>query len=239
MGITNIVRSVQFGLRERALGRLPLRTSLPKPVVNPQVIAEREFYRHMLGRALGEQGARDVGSVWDIGCRNWSYAWALAEFFPRARLYGVEVDAHRRYWNLHRRKDIARAYTQELKWAGKQAQCLFEDFRRVSVSDSLLFGESAVFCSFFPFVSADPCLSWGLPARYADFASLLKHALSESRIARAKPTFISCHQGEWEAEIALGAYSACGIEVAQAVIPVEEVREFWPSEHETNVLYSV
>ena len=32
---------------------------------------------------------------------------------------------------------------------------------------------------FYPFVSVDPCISWGLPAQYADFNSVLQ-SLSDS-----------------------------------------------------------
>ncbi len=167
----------------------------------------------------------------DVGCRNWSYAAALGEAFPRARLLGVEVDGGRRYWDLYRRRDLAEAYASDLRKNGREAKCLFRDFRKISKVD-LPRGEQVAFCFFFPFVSARPCVKWGLPLQFVAFDSLLEH----SRTISEKSMIMSCHQGEWEAEIAKQAYESNRITADQIVIAPDEFTGLWPAQHPIHIL---
>ena len=94
--------------------------------------------------------------------------------------------------------------------------------------------ERRAFLLFFPFVSENPCLKWGLPKSFADFPSLLRQALRLS--PGAQPLLLSTHQGEWEAEIARESYRGLGISVRKSRIEAEEAQGLWPSPHATYVM---
>lgn len=234
--ISSRINQIQLGVRERVTGKIVLRRRLPVPHDDHQTQAEKIFYKRVLNLALENQTTADV--VWDIGCRNWSYAAALADVFTDARLIGVEVDGRRRYFNLYRRMDYAASQASVLSLEGRDSQCLFTDFRNVPVEAALTAGEKTVFCFFFPFVSANPCLKWGLPLNYAGFHELLKHALHGALVAKAQPTILSCHQGEWEAEIALEAYKQAGLNPKQQILKAADYAGLWPSSHDIHVLTS-
>lgn len=239
--LENQITHLQFRLRSRILGRLKLRPGLPAPERGAAVERERRFYALVCERALDPEARKKVAWVWDVGCRNWSYAAALADAFPRAWLRGVEVDGGRRYLNLHRRMDLAAAHALELVRAGRDARCHFRDFREVGLAEegsapgSARRGASGSVCFtfFFPFVSSNPCARWGLPPdRFADFGALLKHALS----AEGGRSFLSTHQGEWEAELARDAYRSVGLNPFETVVKPAEFSEFWPSPHDLHIL---
>lgn len=227
-GFQDLTAEIGFSLRQSLLGRLKLRSGLPE--VDSRTIAARKeqiFYRKVLERALGTFPIPMGGkTVWDVGCRNWSYARALAEVFPDARLRGVEVDGGRRYWNLYRRQDMAQAYAQELRAEGREVECEFRDFRDISPA---AFERGDLFCFFYPFVSKNPCVKWGLPSSFSNFKELLRHI----QRSEAKGSFqlLSCHQGEWEAEIALECYSNLNIPVKLSVLEPEDFKGLWPSPH--------
>ena len=258
---------MSFELRRRYWGRLKLRPGLPPA---SRSAPELSFYELLLSRAPAGPSPLSVAEVWDVGCRNWSYAAALAGFFPRARLTGVEVDAGRRYWNLHRRGDAALAQVAALRDSGRAVRFLAGDFGEIAklaggagagsefaarsgLSDEAGIADrlendaavardsdrgveaspgSVVVCFFFPFVSENPCRRWGLPARYANFPTLLKAA---SALAPAGWT-LSAHQGEWEAELARGAYAAAGARSRESVVAAAEFAGLWPSPHDVHLL---
>lgn len=224
--VRDALNRIQYGIRESTWGGAKLRSGLPRVDASADR-PELEFYRLVLRAARGDQPEAGVSEVWDIGCRNWSYARALSERFPGAELIGVEADGKRRYWNLYRRMDVALAYAKAVP--GARARCLFSDFRDVSLSEAR---PGALFCFFFPFVSENPCLSWGLPLRFAQFGSLLAHA---RKVPGAR--ILSCHQGEWEGELARRAWGENGFSVSvQSVLEPEFFRKFWPSSHPVTVL---
>ena len=236
--LSSRINEIQLNLRERVTGKIVMRSRLPLPTYDEQTDAEQNFYRLLLARALdAPTNAADV--VWDIGCRNWSYAPALADVFPQARLIGVEVDGRRRYWNLYRRMDYATAQASSLSLDGRDSQCVFADFRNVPVEFALNAGETSMFCFFFPFVSPNPCLKWGLPLHFANFENLLRHARTGAIRAKSDAEFVSCHQGEWEAEIAKEAYENLGLAVKHSVVNAREYEGLWPSSHDVHVLTSV
>lgn len=228
------LNQIQFLLREKWLGRLTLRRGLPKPQESQAESGERAFYRLVLDRALPLEERDRIEVAWDIGCRNWSYASAIAQSFARARLIGVEVDGKRRYWNLFRREDVARSYALQLEQEGRGAECIFRDFRLIAPDLSPAPQSRHVFCFFFPFVSERPCVKWGLPRQYADFASLLSHAL---RLAH-EPILISIHQGEWEAEIARAAYARVGVAVREQLLEPREFVGLWPARYTIHLFVS-
>lgn len=229
------INALSFALRRRAFGRLRLRTGTPRVEENE---AERRFYTLLLSEALGESQAEpaEVATVVDVGCRSWSYAPALAAFFPRAALVGVEVDGGRRFLDLHRRMDVAEAQAARLRHAGRDVTCVFEDFR--ALAPGALKGERGsrlAVTFFFPFVSADPCLQWGLPEEFADYRELLGHAAELALARGARLVVVGAHQGEWEAQIARENYLAAGFEVREVIVPAARYAGLWPSPWDTHL----
>lgn len=216
-----------------------------RPTLSPSAFEdsrpEIQWYRCMIDQGI----PRDLrpATVWDVGCRNWSYLPAWLERFPEAKLRGVELDGGRRYWNLYRRHDHALAYSEIARERGHDATCQFADFRNVHLSSALEFNEDVLFAFFFPFVSPDPCLSWGIPTEYASFDALIRYSLASSELTLARPHWFSAHQGAWEADIARESYRSFGFKVRESVLQVDETGNHsgllagWPSSHSIHVMF--
>lgn len=230
MILTDRYRAAQFYLRDRLWGRWDFRKSYPQ--LDEPNENELTYYTLLLERSFPKDQAHTVTSAWDIGCRNWSYIKALSNFFPKAELTGIEVDGGRRYWNMYRRIDLARAHAASLVFEGRFAQCLHEDFRKVALEAYIDSNDLTCFCFFFPFVSVDPCLKWGLPTRFADWVSQLKHVKEGVQKTGGKAFLWSCHQGSWEAEIAEHAYTELGIQNTQPIwIDSSAFSHLWPNKY--------
>ena len=143
-------RDFAFQLRRRAIGQLKLRSGLP--AVSQEVAANPEiaFYQILLD-AISVPGVQPPQIVCDVGCRNWSYVRALRRSFPRAQLFGLELDGFRRYLNLWRRMDYAAAHG-----AAVGGTAITGDFLKVSLEE-LFRGDTILWTVFFPFVSCGPC----------------------------------------------------------------------------------
>lgn len=229
------LRSVQFLLRTHLWGRVPLRR---RPVDMTGDFAETpefRFYQLLIQRGLPHTLRTAVTEIWDIGCRNWSYLPAVAASFPNARIRGVEVDGARRYWNLYRRMDVAEAYAQGYRTSGREVEFFPKNFLKVDLSSA---EKETLFCFFYPFVSSRPCVKWGLPTRYADFDSLLRHAAQPILSLGEAPKIFSVHQGCWELELAVAAYQKQGLEHRVIRVDPVEFQGFWPSSHEQFLILS-
>ncbi len=126
----------------------------------------------------------------DVGAKNWTYVEALYRFantlHPQACLTGIELDAYRRYSNLHTRADYAATYIKGLS----NTQYLVGD-----VLDH--HGQYHIISCFLPFVFIEPCLYWGLPKRYFRPEAFLSHLLS---LLRPNGTLILLNQGAAESQ---------------------------------------
>lgn len=233
----NLLIQLQFRLRNRWLGHIVLRSGLPGVIENDTVRKERAFYSlvlHEITKTCAADPAK-AAAVVDIGCRNWSYAKALGEHFPTADLLGVELDGGRRYWNGYRRIDVANSYAAELSSETRKAECLYADFRKLDPENLRPFTEQRElwFTFFYPFVSEDPALAWGIPQEFADFGALLTHARKLSNAVGRKYRVLSLHQGSWEANLARESYQKAGLSIAcEGVIPQERFEGLWPSRHD-------
>ena len=234
--IESQIRGVQFFLREHFWGRLSFHRSLP-PVSDsspdtPNQTPEHRFYELLIRKSFPNSSPNSSGEaerltfqkVIDIGCRNGSYLPALRRLFPNAELLGVELDSLRRYWNLYRRADYARAYAQACG-----ARVLFGDFKELSTESLRLPAQGAVLITlFYPFVSERPCLKWGLPVQFSDFDQLI---LKIKNLRTQNPTLdfhlMSAHQGEWEAEKARAVLAGA----TEIIHSPEEFASLWPSPH--------
>lgn len=229
MSAFGFFQDFQYYLRKNYLGKVSLRNGSPElGAALKSDGAERTFYRLVLERAFVD-GREKWDEVWDVGCRNWSYVRALADYFPEAELVGVEVDGGRRYWNLYRRRDYAEAFARAV---GSRARCVFEDFRQVRILESQ---SARLFCFFFPFVSENPCREWGLPLEFSDFSELLARSMA-SKSGRLQ--ILSLHQGEWEAEAAREIYIKAGVSIRETLIYPHEYAGLWPSEHTIHLMVS-
>ncbi len=214
---------VQFAVRQKILKDFKIRKKLP--VVRPDP-SEEVFYSKLIHSILPKQLCDSYSCVWDVGCRDWSYVNSLAKSFSNATLFGVEVDSSRRYWNFYRRQDYIESSAEALRKAGKNIQCFYKDFRNIYTIPKKENQNKAAFCFFFPFVSDDPCLSWGLPRHFVCFKELLIHTL---KLADPKQILLfSSHQGEWEFQLARQAYEELNIKTKTQIIKSEE--HFIPSQ---------
>ncbi|RYE85444.1 MAG: hypothetical protein EOO65_00360 [Methanosarcinales archaeon] len=190
--------------RRALLGRLVLRRGLPAVRSSFEQRDECTYYTMLIRAALPQHRCLDIGRVVDIGCRNWAYAPAIAACFPAADLVGIEVDGYRRYWNMYRRIDYARAQAAALP---RPAQVVLGDFRDHWPAPPV--AGATLLCFFFPFLTPTPCARWGLPHRFADYASLIKHGMRCT--AAARTVWLCVHQGDREANLARRMYRDLGL----------------------------
>jgi len=122
----------------------------------------------------------------DIGSKNWSYFPALRSF-TQGTWHGVEIDAHRRYWNMTTRMGYAKYMIQEC------GQCRYfpESLLNINATYSFI-------TWFLPFVKINPLRYWGLPDRYFEPEKLLQHAV---QLLAPNGQMLIVNQGDEEAEI--------------------------------------
>lgn len=226
-----------FCARDKIFGRYRLRWDSPSPELNSSAEKALTLHREILRLAFSEAAAREVDCVVDVGSCDWYYARVLFEHFSEARVLGIEVDGSRRYLNLHRRKDLGVARARALSRSGRSVEYRHGDFRTL-VQGDLGGARKILFTFFFPFVSDDPCLAWGLPPHaFANFDALVFHA---SRLARGREAWVlSAHQGAWESELAQKSLRASGVHAWQkTVLPKEEISAYWPGAYAVESLFA-
>lgn len=125
---------------------------------------ENLYLLDLLNQHIGYVNTDGVGL--DIGCRNFSHLPALSAFAPHP-WYGVELDAHVRYWGGCTR----RAYGE---WMAKQRE------GSCYIARSLLEveGQYSFISWVLPFVMKTPLQRWGLPTRFFQPKQLLEKACS-------------------------------------------------------------
>ncbi len=109
-------------------------------------------------------GSDGVLRAIDVGCGDFHYAPALAEWLARHAggprdvvLRGIEVDGFGVYRDGHSRADHARAHAAAAGSSGAVVRFEVADFTRVR------WPEQDVVTMFYPFLSVYPTLRWGLP----------------------------------------------------------------------------
>ncbi len=156
-------------------------------------------YLDFLDRAwVAAGGAPPAGLVMaDVGCASFWYAAALQTFFRPRRLTGYELEAYRRYANGYTRQDYAQGYAGAWPATAFRAQ------------DYLYETESAeLITCWFPFVSPEPILAWGLSL------NLLKpNELVRSMAGNLKPggALLMVNHGSEEARSAAELCAAAGL----------------------------
>jgi len=111
------------------------------------------------------------GKVLDVGSKNFAYCVAIYEFlraryrahnsFPAdealCEVWGVEIDVHRRYSNLHTRRSCAEYYSRLIPGA---------KFIQGDILHAKLSGPFPLITHFYPFVELYSLLDFGLPSRH-------------------------------------------------------------------------
>lgn len=125
------------------------------------------------------------GNCLDIGAKNWSYLPALHGFTQTA-WDGVELDCYQRRWNMVTRRAYAESIARHCPGCRYIPGTLLD-----------LQGEYSFITWILPFVTPGPLKYWGLPSRYYQPASLLRHAW---RLLKPGGMMFIMNQGEKEGE---------------------------------------
>jgi hypothetical protein len=132
---------------------------------------------------IGPGGAR---AALDVGSKNATHLPALHALAPCPWTL-VEIDSHRRYWNLVTRRSrgerIARAHAGCRYIAGSVRELRAENERFDIITWTL------------PFVFEEPLAAWGLPQRFFEPAALLAHVLS---LLSPRGSLVIINQSEYE-----------------------------------------
>lgn len=132
-------------------------------------------------------------SVLEPGCQDFARLPALRAYLhqrgTQPTITGLEVDAYPILHNLHSRADKAHYYLS-LSPAHSRDRFVAGDFFRWNEAADL------VFC-FYPFVSANPALSWGLPKEFGQPEQWVE---AFARNLKTGGKLLVVHQGDWEEE---------------------------------------
>jgi hypothetical protein len=142
-----------------------------------------------LEKMLGDHAWPDEIHLVEPGCQEFARLPAWRAFFSQqtsiGRITGIEIDPFPILQDLHSRWDRAQYY---ISLANDKTTYEAADFFKWN-------GKANVIFCFYPFVSVNPALAWGLPAK---FASAEKWIESFERVLEPEGTLLVVHQGPWE-----------------------------------------
>jgi hypothetical protein len=160
------------------------------PAVYQKNLATLWILERMLGTVEFSAGNLQV---LEPGCQDFARLPSLRAYFRNRgldpRITGLEVDAYPLLAGFHSRADKARYYLSLARGA-REDRYLAQDFFRWEKSAELLL-------CFYPFVSTNPALAWGLPKEFGAPAEWVR------AFERCLPTggrLLVVHQGPWEEE---------------------------------------
>lgn len=151
---------------------------------------ENLYILELLQNQLDLTKAKNNISILDIGSKNWFYAKGEYQFFKNhsfkksITLTGIEIDAYRVYSSFYSRYDSAQNNIKGLNNANYISGDLLNHFDKY---DYITW--------FFPFLTKEPLLYWGLPLDFYKPKQLLLHAFS---LLNKNGTMIIMNQGEEE-----------------------------------------
>ena len=196
-----------LGGEERSLERA-FDLSIYRSYLSPETYRKNLWTLGLLKKVLLPhlRGGHLPLEILEPGCQDFSRLPALRAFFRkqgvRPRITGLELDPFPLLHDFHSRMDKAKYYMSCEKSADRYIGADF--FRWEEVVDLV--------CCFYPFVSTDPALAWGLPARFGDPKPLVQSFL---RNLRADALLLVVHQGEWEEEDFDRAREGLGLRLLQ------------------------
>lgn len=135
----------------------------------PEICAKADYHYslYLLDLLHHYLGAPDESqAALDIGCGSWQYLPALHAFQPTQWL-GIELDAHRRFFDMTTRHGRAKSMLRHFPSARYRATSL----NKVEQQFDLI-------TWFLPFVLPKPLYAHGLPRRFFQPEQLLNHAIS-------------------------------------------------------------
>jgi len=156
------------------------------------------------------------GSCLDVGSTNGSYLPGCCAALP-GPWTGVELDAHRRYWNLATRRGHALGLL-----------AAYPDANYVAGSVEEVGGQFSAITWFLPFIIPEPFDAWELPKRFYRPEALLRHVWG---LLAPGGILLVVNQEEEEAKVQAELFRVVGIlaealgEVESAVSPYR-VRRF-------------
>jgi hypothetical protein len=131
-------------------------------------------------------------TILEAGCQDFDRIPALEAFYAKSSeksfaVTGVEVDPFPILRDLHSRADKASYYLSLLPVPHAHHYEAGDVFRLKGAYDFIF--------AFYPFVSPDPALAWGLPANYGNAEKWL---LTFERLLKPGGFVLVVHQGDWE-----------------------------------------
>ncbi len=159
MGFLNIKNTIDFFLRSQLRIPFPINEKETTHPLAVKLQDEMEVFlkafdwkKHLSGRSIKKLRIADVGT------RTFSIAPVLDRVFRELgfepEIHGIEIDAFRRFSNLHSRADYGNYYARKIP-NGYFRPIDFLDFK----------SEMDVILLLHPFVTMEPLLNWGLPAK--------------------------------------------------------------------------
>jgi hypothetical protein len=243
--------ALELRLRDWAYQNLRPRSGLPQaPIKPPRGVQESLFYQAVLQEALTPELRGGITHWLDVGCRNWGYLTGCLAALPGLKSgIGIERDPGRIHWNGYYRGDYAQAAALGSRTPERHLEFIAGDFRSFHLAaPGTLRGEAqtesgdgtTLITHFFPFVSENPCRSWGLPPDYSDFTPLAARTVELLQTAAQKNSspgvWISMHQGEWEAKVARNIWSSLGWTFSEKQILPDSLPGNWPGRHPLHLL---
>lgn len=154
---------------------------------------ENLYILELLESAISVDTTNQPISILDIGSKNWFYATGQHQFFKHnsfekeIMLTGIEIDAYRVYSSFFSRYDSAQNNIKNLK-------------KTLYIAGDLLthFNKYDYITWFFPFLTKEPLLNWGLPLELYKPEQMLLHAYN---LLNKDGTMIIMNQGEEEYQI--------------------------------------
>ncbi|MCO5143502.1 MAG: hypothetical protein M9962_10475 [Oligoflexia bacterium] len=149
-----------------------------------KTLATLFYLQHFFSKEESER----FKTILEVGGQDFSRYPAYRTFFSKSQITGIELDAFPILHNLHSRMDKANYYLSLFK-ASDNFICA-DFFQWTKKYDLILF--------FYPFVSENPALQWGLPKDYANPEKLIS---SIHKGLNNKGEALLVHQGDWEQEV--------------------------------------
>jgi len=165
-----------------------------KPRLLPEIYRKNLATLWIMEKTLpSELLPRHAFELLEPGCQDFSRLPAIRAFFKRHGIdpviTGLELDPYPVLSGFHSRADKAGYYLM-LPGSKSDDDYLAGDFFQLNRSVDLIL-------SFYPFVSPDPALAWGIPAEYGDGKKW-----TDAYVRNLQPggIVLTVHQGPWEEE---------------------------------------
>jgi SAM-dependent methyltransferase len=148
----------------------------------------KNLWTLLLLQKILEPHLLEVREILEPGCQDFSRLPALRTFFRKqGRITGLELDPFPVLHDLHSRWDKAKYYLSLCNSVDRYFAANFFDWAQ----------PADLICCFYPFVSVNPALAWGLPAKFGDPRPWIRSIL---RNLKPGGLLLVVHQGEWEEE---------------------------------------